>query len=396
MIASKIKLHKGQAKAWRSQARYVAMISGTGSGKSWVGPIWLYREIQKYPQGSFLVVSPTYPMFQRIVLPRTLEFMNEVTKGEYHASDRTYYLPTGGRIYFGSADNPFSLEGVHVHAAWMDEAGQMKREAWDVVLRRVGFYNGRVLITTTPYNLGWLKTEFYDRWKAGDSNYDVIQFASIENPHYPREEFERAKATMPSWKFRMFYLGEFTKPEGLVYEDFNPGEHIVTPFEIPSSWRRIVGVDFGYNNPTAAVWVAVNPDNVMYVYREYYQRNKLPEESGADILRLSEGENIEAVYCDPSNPAAIEEYRRMRLPALGASNAVKEGIERVIAGFKGERLFIFKGLNNLLDEIENYRWKVHNDSIVDEPVKEYDHAVDALRYAIQSLHTKYEPRIKAL
>jgi len=54
MIASKIKLHKGQAKAWRSQARYVAMIAGTGSGKSWFGPVWLYREIQKYPQGSFL------------------------------------------------------------------------------------------------------------------------------------------------------------------------------------------------------------------------------------------------------------------------------------------------------------------------------------------------------
>ncbi len=358
------------------------MISGTGSGKSFMGPIWLYREIQKHPDGSFLVVSPTYQMFQRIVLPMTKEFMDKATSGEYRAGERTYYLPTGGRIYFGSADNPFTLEGVHVHAAWMDEAGQMKREAWDVVLRRVGFHNGRVLITTTPYNLGWLKTEFYDKWKAGNKDYDVIQFASTVNPYYPREELERARANLPDWKFRMFYLGEFTKPEGLVYEDFNPQKHIITPFEIPSDWKRIVGVDFGYNNPTAAVWLAINSDGVIYVYREYYERNKLPEESGRDILSLSEGETIDALYCDPSNPAAIEQYRRMGLPAKPADNAVREGIEKVISELKTNSLFVFRGLNNLLDEIENYQWRVYNDSIMDEPVKDYDHAVDALRYAI--------------
>jgi len=243
-VTTRVKLHKGQTRVWKSKAKYVAMLAGTGSGKTWVGPIWLYREIQQHPTGSFLVVSPTYQMFQRIVLPETLKFMDAVAKGEYRSGERTYYLPTGGKIYFGSADNPFSLEGVHVYAAWMDEAGQMKREAWDVVLRRVGFHNGRVLITTTPYNLGWLKTEFYDRWKAGDKDYDVIQFASIENPYYPREEFERAKATMPDWKFKMFYLGEFTKPEGLVYEDFDSSKHIVNPFPIPPEWRRIMGIDF--------------------------------------------------------------------------------------------------------------------------------------------------------
>lgn len=395
-MTTRVKLHKGQTRVWKSKAKYVAMLAGTGSGKTWVGPIWLYREIQQYPTGSFLVVSPTYQMFQRIVLPETLKFMDAVAKGEYRSGERTYYLPTGGKIYFGSADNPFSLEGVHVYAAWMDEAGQMKREAWDVVLRRVGFYGGRVLITTTPYNLGWLKTEIYDRWKSGDKNYEVVQFPSIMNPAYPREEFERAQATLPSWKFKMFYLGEFAKPEGLVYEEFDSSRHIINSFPIPPEWRRVMGVDFGYNNPTAAVWIAISPDDVMYVYREYYERNKIPQESGTDILRLCEGESIDAVFCDPSDPASIEEYRRIGLPARGANNAVKEGIENVIGRLKTDRLFVFKGLNNLLDEIENYRWKVHNDSIVDEPVKEYDHAVDALRYAIQSLHTKYEPRIKAL
>ena len=118
MKRMKIKLHKGQSRAWKSNARFVAMIAGSGGGKSWFGPIWLYREIQKNPKGSFLVVSPTYQMFQRIVLPRAEEFFNAVTGGEYKAGERAYYLPTGGVVYFGSADNPASLEGVHVRAAW--------------------------------------------------------------------------------------------------------------------------------------------------------------------------------------------------------------------------------------------------------------------------------------
>jgi PBSX family phage terminase large subunit len=383
-MATRIKLHKGQTRAWKSQAKIVAMIAGTGGGKSYFGPIWLYREIQKYPKDNFLVISPTYQMFQRIVLPSTKAFLDNAANGEYRSGERTYYLPTGGKVFFGSADNPFSLEGVHVRGAWMDEAGQMKREAWDVVLRRLGFYNGRVLITTTPYNLGWLKADVYDRWKDGDKDYDVIQFASILNPQYPREEFERARVTMPDWKFKLFYLGQFARPEGLVYQDFEPAKHIIDEFDIPNDWRRIIGVDFGYNNPTAAVWMAISPDDVMYIYREYYERHKLPDESASDIKRLSMGERIDGVYCDPSEPASIEQFRRVGLPATVAKNAVKEGIDNVIAGLKSNRLFIFKGVNNLLDEIENYRWKEHNDKIADEPIKEYDHAMDALRYAVMA------------
>lgn len=385
MRKMQIRLHSGQSRAWKSDARFVAMIAGTGGGKSWFGPIWLYREIQKYPKDGFLVVSPTYPMFQRIVLPRTKEFLDTVTCGEYRAGERIYYLPTGGKVFFGSADNPFSLEGVHVRAAWLDEAGQMRREAWDVVLRRVGFHKGRILLTTTPYNLGWLKTEIYDRWKAGDRNYDVVQFASIMNPAYPEEEFERARDTLPDWKFRMFYLGQFARPEGLVYQEFDPAKHVVEPFRIPAGWRRIIGIDFGYNNPTAAIWLAVNPDGVVYAYREYYQRNKLPQESGQEIKRLSQDERIELAACDPSEPATIEEYRRLGIPARAADNAVKEGIEAVITLMKSNRFFVFRGLVNLLDEIENYRWAEKNEQLKDEPVKEYDHAVDALRYAVMAI-----------
>ena len=388
----RIKLHKGQTRAWKSDAKIVAMISGTGSGKTFMGALWLYREIQKYPKDTFLVVSPTYSMFDRVVLPMAKGLLDELTHGVYRAVEKTYILPTGGKVFFGSADNPLTLEGVHVRAAWMDEAGQMKREAWDVVLRRTGFHGGRVLITTTPYNLGWLKTEVFDRWKAGDKNYDVIQFPSIENPYYPREEFERARRDLPDWMFRMFYMGEFAKPEGLVYQDFNPSVHVVEPFDIPKNWTRIVGVDFGYNNPFAVLWLAIDGDNNIYVYREYYEREKLPKEAGEDIVRLSEGEMIDAVICDPSRPEGMEDLRRLGLPVQAADNSVLTGIQRVTEKLKARQLFVFRGLENTLNEFEAYSWKVINGAQSEQPVKEFDHAMDALRYAIMYITEHIEKR----
>ena len=388
----RIKLHKGQTRAWKSNAKIVAMISGTGSGKTFMGALWLYREIQKYPKDAFLVVSPTYLMFDRVVLPMAKGLLDELTHGVYRAVEKTYILPTGGKVFFGSADNPLTLEGVHVRAAWMDEAGQMKREAWDVVLRRTGFHGGRVLITTTPYNLGWLKTEVFDRWKAGDSNYDVIQFPSIENPYYPREEFERAKRDLPDWMFRMFYLGEFARPEGLVYDCFNPSVHLVEPFDIPKDWPRVIGVDFGYNNPFAAIWLAVDPDNNVFAYKEYYQREKLPSEAGEEIKRMCEGERIDAVVCDPSRPEAIEELRQLGLPAQSGNNVVLHGIQKVSEKMQSKQLFFFRGLENTLNEIEAYSWKVTNGAKQEQPVKEFDHLMDAMRYAIMYITSTLERR----
>jgi len=289
-------LHPGQVRAFDSEAQYVAMIAGTGGGKTWFGSIWLAREIKKDVKADYLAVAPTYPMLKDILLPRALEILNDWHGGTYKSMEKVYYLKGGGRVLFRSADRPLSMEGVHVNAVWLDEAGQMRSEAWHVAQRRVGFHKGRILITTTPYFLNWLKTDIYDRWKEGDPAIDVIQFGTAENPYYPREQIEVARRTMPDWMFRMFYLGEFVKPEGLVYQDFDAGIHIIKPLELPSNWRRIIGMDFGYNNPMAAVWLAIDDDGNVYAYREYYERRKLPQDVASDLARLSKGEQIPSSF----------------------------------------------------------------------------------------------------
>src|SRR6516162_3260345 len=62
-------LHRGQRRAMKSRKRFILVLAGWQSGKTEIGPPWLYREmIQKGP-GDYLVASPTYPLMMKKVLP---------------------------------------------------------------------------------------------------------------------------------------------------------------------------------------------------------------------------------------------------------------------------------------------------------------------------------------
>jgi len=361
------------------------MIAGSGGGKTSFGPLWLYPRVEEYPEGQFLVIAPTYKMLQRASLPKFMEFFDEALRaGEYKKADALYQLKTGGTVYFGSADKWENLEGPHVRACWLDEPGRVKFEVWQVAQRRTGIYQAPVLLTTTPYNLGWLKTEFYDRWKAGDPDYFVSQFSSVMNPAYPREEFERARRTLPPWRFKMFYEGRFERPEGLIW----PLYEIVEPFGIPEEWPKYVGLDWGFNDPTAAVWLAKGPDSVYYVYREYYERGKTFNQIAKALHGLSKDEMIRRWIGDPSGAQHIAELNRLMIPVKPAdktgqaSEWVKAGIVKVDQMFRSGRLKVFRGLKHFLDEIAGWQWVMVEDQATDKPGEEPHHLLDALRYIV--------------
>lgn len=276
--------HAGQRAAWDSRARFTFMIAGSQSGKTSFGPWWLWREICERGRGDYLAVTASYDLFKLKMLPEMRHVFERACKwGRYWSGDKIIELcdtdgnfwanraddPMWGRIILRSANAEGGLESTTAKAAWLDECGQddFALDAWQAVLRRLALNQGRVLGTTTPYNLGWLKTEVYDRWTANDADYNVVQFASTANPLFPPAEFERAKRTMQDWLFQMFYEGKLVRPGHLIYGCFTD-VMVVDPFEIPPEWRRKVGVDFGGANQ-ALLWMAEDPETGRwYVYDE--------------------------------------------------------------------------------------------------------------------------------
>ncbi len=391
----RLSLHPGQARAWQSDRRFVFVLAGTQGGKTSFGPHWLYREIKDRGPGDYLAVTATFPLLRLKMLPEFLRLFEHTLKlGVWRDSDKTFFFHDGKtRVIFGSATHPESLESATAKAAWLDEAGQdqFRLESWEAVQRRLSLYEGRVFAGTTIYNLGWIKQQVYDRWQRGEPDYAVVQFASTMNPAFPIAEYERVRRVLPDWKFRMFYAGEFSRPAGLIYEDYideyrEQGGHLVAPFDLPPEWPRYLGVDFGGAN-TALLWLAYDPQTrVFYAYRESLAGSKTTREHATEALDVARGENFLGSWGGAQSEAQWRmEWGAWGVPLLAPPvPEVEIGIDKVIELLQRRRLFVFDTLAGLRDELGTYRRILDDSGQTTEAIenKSSFHRLDALRYVV--------------
>jgi hypothetical protein len=406
-IEMKVNFHAGQLRAMTSMARIICVLSGAQGGKTATIPHWMYNEIFGWENkdlrvkiegrgpGDYLIVSATFPLMNNNMLPNFREvFETYYNLGKYYPGKNTfesYEKHHGGpyfRVIFGSAANPESIESATAKAAALDEAGQdqFSLQSWEAIQRRVARNMGRVLITTTIYNLSWLKTKVYDEWLRGDPTIDVIQFPSYMNPTFSRDEFERLRRSMPDWKFKMFYEGKYTKPANLVYDAFDESTQVVPRFEIPKSWPCYVGHDFGPKN-TAAVWIAQNPDTGdFYVYRDYLG-GELSVEHYVELWKEMSGDERIVKRC---GGAQNEEGWRSAFSQAGWPivkprwKDVEVGIARVYGLHKTNSLYTFSDMDGYIDEKLSYQYELDdNYSYTGEILrKKMFHRMDAERYIL--------------
>lgn len=414
----KVNLHPGQGRVMRSTARHVLVLAGTQSGKTSLGPHWLFQEIQRRGPGDYLVVAPTFPMLELKLRPEFMRlFGQQLRLGDYtgsptkkftfsaEGSRRTFGeqynpdIPT--QVFFGHAQDPDSLESATAKAAWLDEAGQkkFKKASRDAIMRRLAIHRGRVLYTTTPYYIGWLKKELHDQAGRGGSNVELINFRSIDNPAFSREEYDERQASMPAWKFDMFYNGLFTRPAGLIYDVFEPDQHVVEPFAIPESWPRVFGLDFGAVN-TCCVKFAKSPDDVWYAYSEYLHGGRTAAEHATHWLAGEPRRQVKA-----TGGAASEQNWRDELAAAGLPvekppiSEVEVGIDRLYALLKLGRVKFFSTLTSLIGSDEDQGELETYSRVLDEAGEPTDaiedkskyHRLDACRYFAALVQHTPEP-----
>lgn len=398
----KLNFHAGQWRAWKSDRRFVAILAGAQSGKTSWGPWWLWRETTLRGPGDYLAVTSSYDLFKLKMLPALRECFEHVMRcGRYWSGDRVIELadpttgqflakraddPMWGRIILRSAESGGGLESTTAKGAWLDEAGQpsFALEAWEAILRRLALFQGRALLTTTLYNFGWLKTEVYDRWAAGVPGYEVVHFDSTENPNFPPEEFERARASMPLWRFNMQYRGRYEKPAGLIYDSFDDAAHVVPRFSIPPTWPRFLGLDFGGVN-TAGLFYAEEPGTgKLYLYREYKAGGRTAREH-AEALKAGEPMVPRCVGGSRSEGQWRAEFRSAGLPIQEPDvSEVEVGIGRVYGAHKRGEIVVFGDLDGYLAEKRAYSRKVDAAGDPTETIeaKSTYHFMDAERYIV--------------
>jgi hypothetical protein len=413
----RLNLHEGQQRAWKSEKRFVCVIAGSQGGKTSFGPHWLRREIQLAGPGDYMVVAPTFPLLEIKLLPEFRRlFEDQLQLGEYKASPpRRFEVSPEGEvrlfgarqeiptvIWFGYAADPDSLESATAKAAWLDECGQAKFKigSWEALRRRLALNQGRALLTTTPYNLGWLYSEIWQPWVASGKDHptiDVINFASTANPTFSEEEFADLQASMPKWKFDLFHRGIFTRPAGLIYDNWRE-EFIVEPFPIPGHWPRYAGVDFGGVN-TAALFTAVElddrnqPTGRLIHYREYLAGGMAASEH-ATVMRRGEPTKddgttaLVAIGGAPSEDQWRREFTRGGLPIYRPPvSEVEVGIDRVYAAHAARQIVVFRTLTRYLEQKRTYTRVLDERGEPTEKIedKETFHLLDSERYVMSYL-----------
>ena len=403
--------HYGQMEALDARQRYVLVLAGTQSGKTSFGPVWLYNEIKRCGPGDYGVIGPTDASLQAKAIPEFLRlFRGALRLGRYVASPRPKFFITSrsakmhlfGRddvpdttIHFCYGSDPESVESYTWLAAWIDEAGQkrFKRESHQAIERRLSLARGRILYTTTPYRLGWLKYDVYDRAIARDPDYALINFPSIANPRFTRAEWNTQKRALPRWLFNMMYRGRFERPAGMIYGEWSDEENLVPWFAIPEHWPRYLGLDFGGVN-TAGLFLALEMNDEtglpvsprrFYAYREYHAGGRTAGEHVAALL-AGETSRPVAVGGAPSEGQWRDEFARAGLPVWAPPVAdVEVGIARLVGAVQTRQLRVLAGTCPIFrDQIATYSRVLDEMGEPTEKIedKETYHHLDAGRYIV--------------
>lgn len=295
-----------------------------------------------------------------------------------------------------------TLRGQKFRLIVLDEVALMKYffMYWEEVLRpTLADVAGHAMFISTPKGFD----HFYQLFNLENDpergrDYKSFHFTTYHNayplcgcpspdplvcPHIPVDEIEAAKREMTPDRFAQEFMGDFRKMEGLVYKEFDRDRHIFDECPTTSFIQTMLGLDYGFTNPTAMLYIKRDYDNRYWVFAEWYKT----QQTNTQIKERAASYQPNLVYPDPEAPEKNKELEAYGLnvqEVVKSKDSVQKGIDQVRDLFKQNRLFIHKSCVNLIAELETYRYPEkrpdHNEQ--ENPVKEKDHAMDALRYAI--------------
>jgi len=399
-----------QVEPWRDISPVLLLTGSAGGGKSHLAAEKIHGYCLKYPKAMAVMLRKTREsMTNSTVLFMARGIIGADPRVRHYPSMHRFEYANGSVLAYGGMKDEEQREQIRsigqegrVDIVWMEEASKFTEDDFNEVRARMRGKAApwcQVLLTTNPDAPNhWINRRLIIGGEA-----KVYYSGAQDNPHNPKAYLD-ALASLTGLVAARLRDGKWVQAEGVVYEEYDPSLHLIDPFEIPASWRRIRVIDFGFTNPLVCQWWAFDDDGRMYRYREIYRTRRLVEDHAVDILRLSEGETIETTVCDhdAEDRATLE---RRGIPTIPAIKFISRGIQDVQArlrkaGDGKPRLFLLR--NALVEtdpslkhrgkptcteeEFPAYIWPSNVDGkpLKEQPVKENDHGMDALRYAVMS------------
>lgn len=327
-------------------------------------------------------VAPTYQQARDIAWEQLKRDCHEASESINEAR-LEIRLVNGSLIILRGWESIETLRGQQYDLVILDEVAMMRNfvTSWQEVIRpTLTDTRGEGIFISTPKGFN----HFYDLFNVEqkDKDYKSFHFTSYDNPHVPSDEIDKAKQELTEDRFAQEYLADFRKMEGLVYKEFNRDRHIFEEEEF-SSVKIFGGVDFGFTNPCAVYTIKKDKDANYWITDEWYKTKQTDIQIADYVSALKWNE----CYPDPESASGCEELRRKGVnvrDVIKNKDSVRNGINAVRELFKAHRLFIHSSCVNLIWELETYAYpnKKPDRNEDENPIKDNDHGLDAIRYAL--------------
>ena len=193
------------------------------------------------------VIAPNYELTMKVWEPVWNLFVGPGAplRDYYAGHDKTrklVELQNGARIQAKSADDPTSLQGDRVTAAFVDEAHDLNPEAWANFMPALADSDGRLVAIGIARGKGNFRTY----WQVGqeqDPRYYSASVTSLEHPNIDEEALEEFKRDLTDAQYRQQYLAEWVEDDGTVFKNFD--DCFDSEWEEPQESHYLMGLDLG-------------------------------------------------------------------------------------------------------------------------------------------------------
>lgn len=299
------------------------------------------------------------------------------------------------------------MQSASVDLVWIDE--ECSEDVYNELWQRTLDCAGKIVITLTPLNdtnsgatSPWVFNLYKDFMK-GTTDSIFVKLSALDNPFIPDEEKVRLRQKWAGHAEEGARLyGDFIQRAGLVYPQWDRKFHLIKRQTLPGDWRRIVGLDPAATGRTAAVWCCISPRNDIYVYRTYYEKNKIVSDHAKDILMRNGTDRIDLWLIDSfwaaarnseNHKSGLQLYRESGLPVREATRSIEFARNTLAEYFSASldassrhgKIFIFEDLEDFITEVESYTWDSYGKGPLkgkakDTPRKVDDHLMNALQF----------------
>lgn len=404
-MQSEFKLTKKQAEYIREAHHRWNISSGAvRSGKSYLQISYTIPsrlEERRNKRGLRLILGATRANIERNILQPMRDIYGNSIASEINS--KNYAKIFGEKVYCIGADNirqVAKIRGSEVAYCAVDEATDINREVFDMLKSRLSLPWSCCDITTNPASPNhWFK-EFLDSRDRGVDIY-LQEYTLYDNPFLPHEYVSALENEYTGVWFDRYILGKWTLAEGLIFPNHAKALSDGVSGE-PEEFA--ISLDYGTSNPFAALlWERHN--STWFASKElYYSGRDTGVQKTDDEYLLMLKEFVApvmqkrkpvvtafGVYVDPIpvivDPSAASFIALLQqcdwFRPIDANNSVLDGIRNTSTAIERGVIKVSNICKRWRQEAQSYVWD--EKAIKDQPVKENDHLMDAMRYFVQTM-----------